>query len=243
MLHKTKGIFLQKINYSETSLIVKIYTGKFGIQSFLIKGARRKKTKLPANVLQHLALLDLEMYYRENANLQKLKELSLLRHFMEIPYNIQKSAIAMFINEVLQKSIREQESNPPLFDFIENSVVFLDETSAKVQNFHLIFMTNLTRYLGFYPQNNYSSKNPYFDMMEGAFFSSMNHAYMMDEWQSKYLNQLLYLSFDNMKELQLSQPHRIQMLEKLIEYYALHLPGFSNIKSLGILKEVFNGSK
>ena len=212
----------------------------FGIQSFLIKGARRKKSKLPANVLQLLALLDLELYYRENANLQKIKELSLSRHFKEIPYNIQKSTIAMFMNEVLQKSIREQESNPALFDFLENSVIFLDETSAKVRNFHLSFMVSLTRYLGFYPQNNYSLKNPYFDMMEGAFYPSMNHAYMMDDVQSKNLNQLLSLSFNNMNELQLSHSQRTQLLEKLIEYYTLHLPGFSNLKSLGVLKEVFS---
>ncbi len=239
MLHKTRGIFLQKINYSETSLIVKVYTEKFGVQSFLLKGARRKKSPLPANILQHLALLELEMYYKENANLQKIKELSLARQFKEIPYNIRKSTIAMFVNELLQKSIREQESNPPLFGFLEQSIVFLDETSEKVVNFHLLFLLKLSRFLGFYPHNNYSEKNIFFDMMEGAYYPSLNHAYMMDEEQSRNLSFLLECSFEKMNEFHLPHQRHSEMLGKLIDFYSLHLPGFSKIKSLSVLREVF----
>jgi len=239
MLYKDKGIFLQKVNYSETSLIAKIYTEKFGLLSFLLKGARRKNSKMPANVLQHLALLDMELYYRENANLQKIKELSVGRHLKGIPYNIRKSTIAMFMNEVLQKSIKEQESNPPLFHFIENSITYLDDAKGKVMNFHLIFLIHLTRYLGFYPNNNYSEQAPFFDMMEGGFYPALNHAYTLDEHLSKTLSSLLNLSFDNMNEVPFQHHQRTLILEKLIDYYSLHIPGFTEVKSLSVLREVF----
>lgn len=239
MLYKDKGIFLQKVNYSETSLIAKIYTEKFGLLSFLLKGARRKNSKMPANLLQHLALLNMELYYRENANLQKIKELSVRRHLNDIPYNIRKSTIAMFMNEVLQKSIKEQESNPPLFHFIENSITYLDDTKGKVMNFHLIFLIQLTRYLGFYPNNNYSEQTPYFDMMEGGFYSTLNHTYSLDEHLSKILSSLLNLSFDTMNEVAFRHHQHTLILEKLIDYYSLHIPGFTKVKSLSVLREVF----
>lgn len=240
MLYKTRGIFLHKINYSETSLIVHVFTEKFGLQSYLLKGARRKKSRISANILQHLALLNMEVYYRESANLQKIKEVSIDHHFQELPYDVRKSSIALFINEVLHKSIREQEANTALFRFIEHAVIFLDNTTERVVNFHLVFLIQLSRYLGFYPQQNYSEKHPYFDLLEGDFSEKMNHAYMLDERQSKNFYTIINLTFETMSRVRFSHSEHSEILGKLLEYYALHLPGFGDIRSAGVLKTVFS---
>ncbi|MCF8230707.1 MAG: DNA repair protein RecO [Bacteroidales bacterium] len=239
MLHKTKGIFFQKINYSESSLIVRIYTRKFGLQSYLLKGARKKRSRMQSNVLQHLVLLDMEVYHRENANLQKIKEFGISRHFVEIPYSIRKSAIAMFLNEVLIKSIKEEEANTSLFEFLENALVFLDNTQEKVTNFHLIFLLQLTRFLGFYPHNNFSRQTPYFDMSEGRFISSMRHPQVMDESKSLWLSRLMKGSLENMDQLQLPHEQHTGLMKKILDYYTLHLPGFSKVKSMEVLQAVF----
>ncbi|MCF8309279.1 MAG: DNA repair protein RecO [Bacteroidales bacterium] len=239
MLHKTKGIFFQKINYSESSLIVKIYTHRFGLQSYLLKGARKKKSHTQVNVLQHLALLDMEVYHRGNANLQKIKEFSVSRHFKEIPYNVRKSAISMFINEVLLKSIKEEEANASLFRFLENAILLLDVTQEKVVNFHLIFLIQLTRYLGFYPHNNFSEATPYFDMNEGHFISSLKHPQVMDESKSKWLSQLIKVSLENRNQIQIPHEQQTGIMEKILEYYTLHLPGFTKVKSMDVLRTVF----
>ena len=70
MIHKTRGIVLRTVDYSDTSLIAKIYTEQFGIQSYLIKGAKRKRASIKANLFQPLALLELEVYKKEKQQLQ-----------------------------------------------------------------------------------------------------------------------------------------------------------------------------
>lgn len=240
MLYKTRGIFLHKINYSETSLIVQVYTEKFGLQSYLLRGVRQRKSRISANILQHLAILNMEVYYRESANLQKIKEIGVDHHFRELPYNVWKSSIALFINEVLHKSIREQEANLPLFRFIEYAVIFLDNTAERITNFHLVFLNQLSRYLGFYPQHNFSEKRPYFDLLDGNFSDAMNHAYMLDDKQSKNFIALLNLTFETMNQMRFSHNEHSEILGKLLEYYALHLPGFGDIRSAGVLKTVFS---
>ena len=239
MLHKTKGIFFQKINYSESSLIAKIYTHKFGLQSYVLKGARKKKSQTQVNVLQHLALLDMEVYYRGSANLQKIKEFSISKHFKEIPYNVRKSAIAMFINEVLLKSIKEEEANASLFRFLENTILLLDVTREKVANFHLVFLLQLSRYLGFYPHNNFSEFTPYFDMSEGCFISSLKHPQVMDESKSQWLSQLIKVPLENRNQIQIPHEQQTGIMEKILEYYTLHLPGFTKVKSMDVLRTVF----
>ena len=151
MLHSTRGIFLHKINYSESSLIVKIYTEKFGLQSYMLKGAKRKKKQNTVNILQHLALLDMEVYHRPKSNLQKIKEYKLHKPFQSIPYRIQKSTLALFINELIMKTIGGEEAAPELFGFLYDEIDLLDRTDGSVADFHLNFMAKYSSLLGFSP--------------------------------------------------------------------------------------------
>jgi DNA repair protein RecO (recombination protein O) len=150
MLHKTRGIVFHVTDYSETSVVARIYTEVFGIQSYLLKGAKRKKNKLHSGILQPMSLLEMEVYHKDHGGLQYATELNNNPPFTGIPYDMVKSSIVLFLNEIAYKSIREEEGNPLLFDFLHHTMLWLDAMDPVHPDFHLVFMVQLTRFLGFF---------------------------------------------------------------------------------------------
>ncbi len=150
MLHQTKGIVFHSLKYSETSVIVKIYTELFGIQSYLIKGLRSSGSKIKPGLFQPMTLLDLVVYHKEKQVLQSIKEVHLALPYQEIPFDIRKSSIALFLNELVYKTIREEEANPDLFEFIWNACLELDATQEPVNCFHLLFSVRFCHFLGIF---------------------------------------------------------------------------------------------
>jgi len=238
MLHQTKGITLKVTNYSESSVVAQIYTQAFGLQSYLINGARKPKTKISVNMLQPFHLLELVVYNKENNNLQRIKEAQHLPVLKQIPLDIVKSSIALFLNEVLYKVLRHQSPDKQLFDFLENAIIWLDETEEGLANYHLIFLLKLSHYLGFKPS---LSNLPYFDLLEGRFVSILPaHVYTLQEPYSSYLRELVNCSFSNCNNVKLKREDRSYLLQKLVDYYRLHTENFGELNSLYILEEIFN---
>ena len=187
MLHKTRGIVLKTTLFSESSVVVQIFTEKFGIQSYLINGVKKPKAKIRMNMLQPLHLVDMIVYHKANTNIQRVSELRPSPIFRTIPYDIIKSTIIMFLNEVLYKSIRQQNTDERLFDFIFNGICWFDESETMNVNFHLAFLLKLTRFLGFAPSTQTRSDQSYFDLQEGDFTASMpTHPYFIDKTEADY---------------------------------------------------------
>ena len=153
MLQKTKGIVLSHIRYRETSIIVRIYTEALGMQSYIVNGVRSSGNARAGGsrmgLYQPLTLLDLVVYYQEKSNLQRVKEIRCSEPFMHLPMDFQKTGIALFLTEMLSKSLKGEESNPALFQFLHSSIRVLDTQEEGAQNFHLQFLLKLSRYLGF----------------------------------------------------------------------------------------------
>lgn len=241
MLYKTRGIVLNHIKYSETSIIVTIYTERFGRQAYIINGVRSKKAKIKANIFQSLFLLDMEVYHKPKNDLQRVKEIQNAVVFNSLPYDIRKSTLAIFIAEILYKTIQEQEPNPELFEYLFNTIQLLDLKENGISNFHIYFLIHFTKYLGFYPHNNYSEANCYFDLKAGSFKQiKPMHFSFMDKEQSLIFSKMLSFSEDQHENLKIDYQHRIYILEKVLEYYTLHHEGVTKIKSLDVLKEVFH---
>ena len=241
MLVKTKGIVLHQLKYSETSIIAKVFTFDYGIQSYLAKGARSRKSKISPALFQALSLVEIVAYRKEKSSLHHLKEIKSLHHFQSICVDIVKSSIGIFINELLYRSIKEEEPNPALFEFIFNSVMWFDLAEEKFANFHLVFAIQLTKYLGFYPSGSNSKSTPIFNLIEGMFDCKLNCVHEhIDENGSSILDQILKLSYENMHQLKINGEMRAEISEKIIRYYHHHLPTFDNIKSLEVLKTVLS---
>lgn len=241
MLHKTRGIVLNHIKYSETSIIVTIYTELFGRQAYIINGVRGKKSKIKANLFQPLFLLDMEVYHKSKRDLQRAKEIQNASIFSTIPYDLKKSTIAIFIAEILYKTIQEHEPNIDLFNYLFNSIQLLDFKEKGIGNFHIYFLVHLTKYLGFFPDNNYSERYCYFDLKAGSFVQiKPMHFSFLEKNASAFLSRILNFSENQHESLSIPYKERIQILEKILEYYTLHNEGLSSVKSLEILKEVFH---
>jgi DNA repair protein RecO (recombination protein O) len=235
---KTQGIVLHQIKYSETSIIATLYTRSHGRITILVQGARKKRAKIRASLFQHLFLLDLEMYYKDTRNLQKLKEASIDIPFREIPYDYRKRTIALFLAEVLYKTLHEEESNPFLFDFIYNHIKILDLKENGLSHFHINFLIQLTKHLGFFPENNYNATNSYFDLKKGQFVGlKPSHDNFLPEEESRYFSKLMDYSSNQHAELTLNRKLRNKLLEAILEFYYMHAPEISKIKSYDVLKE------
>ncbi|MCP4551017.1 MAG: DNA repair protein RecO [Bacteroidetes bacterium] len=241
MISTTKGIVFHQIKYSETSLILKIYTENFGLQSYIAKGARSKKSKISPSVLQHLSLIELVANHKEKNSLSFLKEIRSDYQYSSIPYNVYKSSILIFVNELVYRSIREEEKNQELFNFLTSAIQWLDLSESRFSNFHLVFAIQLSRYLGFYPKNNHSKLNCHFNLQEGIFTNILpRHENYLDDAVAKQFSQLIEASYEKMSLVALNNNSRNVLLERIIEYYQLHLPNFGKIKSLEVLRTVLS---
>ncbi|MCG8485190.1 MAG: DNA repair protein RecO [Clostridia bacterium] len=241
MLTTTKGIVFHQLKYSETSVIAKIYTEIFGLQSYLIKGARSKKSKISPALLQHLSLVELVSNHKEKSNLQHIRELRSSHQYSSIPFDIVKSSITVFVNELCYKAIQEEESNPKLFKYIYNAMQWLDLTENDFINFHLIFGIKLTTYLGFYPRGVYSPVTSFFDLEEGSFVNVRPyHSNYIVDGEAQLFSDLTEYTFENLASLKLDNQKRNLLLDYLIQYYQLHLPNFGNMKSPEVLRTVLS---
>lgn len=239
MLHSTKGIVFHSLKYSETSIIVKIYTEFFGIQSYLFKGIRSPKSKIKPGLFQSMTLLDLVVYHNEKQSLQSVKEVHLAHAFKTIPFDIRKSSVVLFINELVYKAIREEEPNPDLFGFLWQTCLQLDKTEENVSCFHIHFAMQLMHYLGIFPQDNYSSRLPVFNLREGFFQTTIpTHPHYLDTANSILFHNLLLTLNLEPGTLNLEPETRNQLLETILLYYQLHLPGFRGVQSHHILHDV-----
>ena len=240
MLHKTRGIVLHHIRYSESSLIVKIYTEAFGLQAYLVRGARSKRSSMRSSMFQPMTSLELVVYHRPQKDLQHIREASVAEPFHSISSDLRKSTIAIFLAEILLKTAKEGEANEDLFEFLVSSLLFFDMQEEGVENFHLYFLVRLSRYLGFSPQADPDTTRAYFDLREGKFTSTLpSHPDHLDGQISSCLSTLTKTSAGELSELTINKTIRNELMSAILMYYQIHLSGLGTIKSLEVLKEVF----
>ena len=241
MLCKSPAIVLKTINYSETSLVVKAYTLHYGLKSFLVRSVRKKKAKNSPNLFQPLSLLEIVFINKETSALIIPKEISSYQHFSTIPFDVHKSSVILFINELIYRSVHEEEANPPLFHFLLNTILFIDTTPHSVSNIHLVFSVQLTRFLGFFPFGNFSPGQPWFLLHEGLFskYAPAGELALTQE-ESHLFDTLIRVNLETSHQVEMSNPDRNRMLQIIILYYQLHLIGFGDIKSLQVLNQLFH---
>ena len=239
MIEKTRGIFLHAVKYSETSLIASIYTETYGRQSFMINGVRSKNSPVKAAVFQPLYLLELEIYYKTGREIHRLKNARIASPYSTIPFDIRKSTQVMFLAEILYKCLREEEPNNELFNFIYHSLTLLDLTETGINNFHIWFLFNLTRFLGINPSRDNALVSNFFDLQSALFVS---HEPLHNQFTDKHITVLFSRLFDvdssSIEKLDYTQNERKLVLEKLLEFYKIHFDNLGEIKSLEVIKEV-----
>lgn len=241
MLHKTKAIVLHSVKYAESSLIVHTYTREHGRMAYIVNGTKSKKSALRNSMLQPLSLLELDTEFNPKKEIQRIKECRLDYAFQQIQYDASKNALAIFIAELIYRSLREPHADEDLFDFLYNSVCKLDSTEQGLGNFHLCFLIQFSRHMGFAPQHDSYTDSSHFDLQNGIFTSQIQaFGQYLNKFDSSIFAQLCKIDYHNMSSYSLSKDDKRNQLNHMLAYYKLHVPHFSNIKSLDIIYQLFN---
>ncbi|WP_242926586.1 DNA repair protein RecO [Pontibacter vulgaris] len=236
MLVKTRGIVLNYIKFRESSIITKIYTEQLGVQSYIVNSVRKKGTGSRIALFQPFTLLDLVVYTSHKGGLSRISEYKSAYPFATIPFDIRKSSILLFLSEVVARTVKEEEENQPLFNFLFNAIIYFDEQEQGFENFHLLFLLQLSHHLGFGPS---SGK----EIVEQVAFSA--NAQSLTSAPPVLALQALEVYYDQL--LHATEPVEIpngrvrrELLSVLIRYYQLHVDKLGEIKSLAILSEVLS---
>lgn len=239
MLVSTKAIVLSKLKYKDYDLIIKCYTEGFGVVSYLVKNAlKTKKGKFKPAYFQPLTLLEIEADHKDNRSLQYFKDIKLHFNYSTLHSNVIKSTMVMFLSEVTTNILREEEQNLALYNFLETTLIWFDESETNT-NFHLIFLIELTKYLGFYPEPP-TNEAKYFNLEAGKFQPKKSNIYCVSGEYLIILKQLLGIKFDASKTLEIKSKQKREFLNMILLYFKLHLDGFKQPKSVIILNQVFN---
>jgi len=239
MLASTKAIVLSKLKFKDSDVIVKCYTKEFGVKSYLLRNIlKSKKGKLKIAYFQELTILDLETDQRDGRSLQYIKELKLAYHYHSVHTNVVKSTIAMFLSEILSTILKEEEGNTELFQFLETSFVWFDQSDTDA-SFHLMFLIELTKYLGFYP-NLHQLESNYFNLESGRFQKIESGLFCVEGEKLIFLKELLGIKFDANKKLNITNNQKRELLDMILIYYNLHLDSFKKPKSIDVLNQVFS---
>jgi len=240
MVDKTTGIVLNQIKYTDNGVVIQVFTREFGRQSFLVKGIRNRKSGKHAVLFRPLTLLEMVIYYKESRSMHSLKEFSVIFAPSGIYDNVLKSSMAIFLGEVMTSVLREEGRQEDLFDFICESVKYLDGRKESFANFHIAFLVALTSYLGIEPGRRPDEEHGIFDMVNGSFVQlPPAHGIYSNLEISAILSGFFSSSWDDMNTIALSGKMRNDVLSELLRYYSVHLPSLGKIKSLDVLKEVF----
>ena len=239
MLAKNDSIVLSKLKYSDYDLIVKCYTKERGIISYILRGVLKSKRSQTKTVyFQALSQLQIEESYKPNQSLQTIKEVKFNYIYKSLHTNIYKSAIVLFLSEILSNVLREEERNDTLFEYLETAFQYLD-TQDEFANFHLVFLLKLTRYLGFQPDKNKSDYR-FFNLKLGIFETSEVGIYSISGENLTVLKRLMGINFDTLNTIKINAKQRQNFLNMLLFYFELHLSGFKKPKSLQVLNDVFH---
>ena len=238
--YKARGIVLNTIKYGDTSVVACILTDLFGRTSYMVQGIRSGRGKgNRAALLQPMFLLEYEGIPAVRSHMDRMKDVRLSPPLRSIPFDVRKSAISLFMAEVLYRLVRESQPDEALFGFVHDSVAALDVMERGVANFHLWFLVKLSAFLGFYPSGRHSASG-YFDITEGAFVDYRpDHALVLEQQHAALLADLMECDALSLGDIPLSHGVRSAFLTSLLAYFDYHLDSASRIKSIRVLGEMF----
>lgn len=240
MLTKTQAIVLHAIKYGETRMIVDVFSRSHGRLSFIVSLPKSAKAKVRKQYFQPLTLLEIETDVRQKVQLQKLKDVRLATAYVSIPFNPDKLSIGLFVAEFLFYALRGEQQNELLFDYIVNSLTWLDGQTRRYANFHLVFLMRLSRFLGFYPNLDNYSEDDYFDLRESNFCATVPvHRDFLKPDEARKIQLMMRMDFSTMHLYRMTHQERNRLLEVALTYYRLHLPDFPELRSTQVLQELY----
>lgn len=237
MLDKTEGIVLKTTKYAESSIITNIFTKKYGLLSFIVQGVRSSRNKQKGNLIQPLNMLTLEIYLKEQRNLNRIKEYSTNYIYKYLHVDFAKQSVALFCIELISKCLKEHEVNERLYNYLSLFLTELDQETDSIENKPLFFLLETASILGFEPSLQNILHGNYFNLETGRFEDSIASVNVLDKEETNMLKKLMAVYFEK-NELKLSSLERKLLLEKMLLYFRWHIADFPELKSPHILSEI-----
>jgi DNA repair protein RecO (recombination protein O) len=239
MFHSDEAIVLQLIPHKDHNAIVKLFTRDSGLTSCWINSLRSKSSGIRSAGLQPLTIINAVIDRRETKQLSTLKEMQISFFPIGINKNIEKSAVAIFIAELLSHSIKESATDELLYHFIRESIVLLNDTESKCSNFHIVFMLNFSNQLGILPHNSFSPETPYLNLEEGRYKAKTPaHTAFLYPYESECISKLSALPISSFASAEIPSALRKNILHGLLKYFEIHA-SMAPLKSHLVLEEVF----
>ena len=221
MINKTKGLVLNYIKYGDSSIICKIFTDSFGLQSYIINGIRNSKSKSIA-LYQPLNILHMVVYHKKSSGIHRIKEAKLDVIYRSIHNDMKKISVCFFVSEFLSKILNNEDNQDDKFNFIQNSLIEFDKLNINFSNFHIQFLIKLSRYYGI-------------DIISFSQLNNTNHS-------EKQINEFIQKCIDSSYKGNINSNNilRNKVINLIIEYFSNHLEINIKLKSTEVLKEIFN---
>jgi len=242
MLKKVEGLIVKAVKYSETSVICDAYTTELGLRTYIINGVRKKNSRISPALVQPMSLVEMIVYHHEEKDINRIKEIKPSYIYQQLPFDVPRGAIGLFITEVVQKTLREPEPNLVLFEFLKTCYQKLDQTDEKIVNFPIWFLVKLSTYLGLFSVANKLSEDSVFDYSEGKILpeTPSGHHYYFSSQNTHLLAAFLELDFEPSAQLKLSNQDRRDFMNDMLRYYQYHIDNFGELNSMIVLQTVFS---
>lgn len=241
MVGKTEAIVLNKIKYSDNSVIVNFLSRDFGRFAAIIRIPKTSKSGIKQSLLFPLSIVETEIKLKDTRTIQSILYCNRTENIDRILYDINKLAIAQFIAEITLKTIKEEEPNQKVYDYLKETIVNLNSSNGNLSGLHIVFLKDFAKLSGFGMHQNYCEGSPFFNLREGMFlpvFTSSEES--LDKPESQILAKLLD-SKDKEDLSEINYAMRKKLIQQILSYYKLHISGFGEINSLKVLQEVFAG--
>ena len=238
---RTKAVVLRTVRYGDASLVVDMLTESQGRVAFMVKVSKSAHGRMKKQFFQPLNIVEVDFDFRLRSSLQRLRDIRMSAPLPSLHLDALKLSIGLFVAEFLSHATRDEHDNPLLFQFVESSIMWLDGVERGFSNFHLVFMIRLSRFIGFFPNTDDVEPQAYFDLLNGCFSAEPPHHghYLMPAEAGK-IGLLMRLSYQTMHLCAMSRAERNRCTEVILEFYRLHVPGFPELKSLEVLRELFD---
>ena len=237
---KTPALVLSTVNYGDRQLIVDLLTRQAGRQSFIVRLSQSPHGRVHRRLFQPLTLLDADFTLRPNRTLQRFSEVRMSRPWTSLTANPYKMPLVFFVAEFLRHATRDEQDVATLFDYVVDSVEWLDMASEGYANFHLVFMIRLSMFLGFFPNLESYEPGACFDLRSGCFSTTVPpHPNYIQADEAEAMVGLMRLSFTTMRLFRMSREQRNRCVDVILDFYRLHIPAFPELKTLGVVRELF----
>ncbi len=239
---KTQAIVLTTVPINDHTQFVHLYTERFGRVTCRIRLAPRgKRGNQLRTMMTPMTVLDLVLKGNPKQEIRQIVEAQILQSPYMLAMNYpDKSAQCLYMAELIAHTVREEEANPQLWNYILGSLGVLEQSEKGRANFHLIFTCGLICRLGFSVDTGTYETGCRFDLIEGTFTKgNIYHPYYLNEESSKWFCKLFDTHYDTMHQLILNRAGRSSLLDILLTFLEQQIPEMGHLQSVDVLKTLF----